>query len=145
MKRQALAFFTMFSLLMMLSIYYISLPSDVVNQNSEIQVMQPIEDSKEEIEESLNNEIIASDSTTEQEKNEAILSNEELKDINSKEQEYMTMILALGYESEVSIEETTIHITIMKETASDEIASNVFKLIYNEVGNSFFIEVSFNS
>ncbi len=157
MKRQALAFFTMFSLLMMLSIYYISLPSDLEASSEQVGVMQEETDTEKEgdkgtekvedkdTETELNNEVMADSSSSEQEKTDALLNNEAVKEQESQEEEYSSVVLALGYQNSVEIDKNTILVTIEKEAESDEVVSNVLKTLHEHLESSFFIEVRFNS
>lgn len=148
MKKQAIAFFTMFSLILMLSIYYITLPKETTKTSkNDVSVISSLDEEKEnnkQEEKDKNDEVISDPDTDEESKNEAILKNETLKENEELQKSYSKMISDLGYENSVEIKEKTVYITIMNEP-DDSIASNIMKTLYKEIGSKYFIEVSFNS
>ncbi len=148
MKKQAIAFFTMFSLLLMLAIYYITLPEESANSSvNDISVISEIsENTQEGKEEEMekNDEIISDPDSNEEEKNEAILKNETLKANRTIETDIQKKLQEMGYETNVEIKEKTIYVTIAKEK-DEEIAKAVMKAVYEEIQDKYFIEVGFNS
>lgn len=148
MRKQALVFFTMFSLILMLSIYYVTLPQDAKVDKEEVSVVKEIDESKnktKDAQKKKNNEIISDPNISTDEKNQAIKENEEIDEKDKLEKEYAQSIQALGYENTVEIKDKTIYITILNQNQDDEIASTIMKNIYAKVNSAFFIEVSFNS
>lgn len=148
MKKQALAFFTMFSLIMMLSIYYITLPGESKTSKKETSVIAELEKdtkqiNKDEIEK--NNDAIADSNTSEEEKQKAIIKNEKIKEQEEQQTTYSTLITQLGYENHVEIKEKTIYVSVLNQKEDDVIASTIMKTLYQQIGHNFFIEVSFNS
>ncbi|NBK97292.1 MAG: hypothetical protein EOM50_04640 [Erysipelotrichia bacterium] len=148
MKKQAIAFFTMFSLILMLSIYYITLPKEttkVVKEDVSViaDLEQESENNKEE-EEEKNNDVISDPDADEESKNEAILKNETLKENEKLANTYKQTISDMGYENSVEIKEKTIYVTLQGEQ-NEKIASKVMKTLYKACENKYFIEVSFNS
>lgn len=90
MKKQALAFFTMFSLILMLSIYYITLPKEVNTSKKSESVIASLDKEKKESKETAtdsNNQVISDPESSENDKSEAISENEQLKENIKKEGE----------------------------------------------------------
>lgn len=148
MKKQAIAFFTMFSLILMLSIYYITLPKDTAKTSkTDVSVISTLDEEKEsntQEEKEKNDDVISDPDTDEDSKNEAILKNETLKENEDLQKSYSKMISDMGYENSVEIKEKTVYITVSGEQ-DDTVASTIMKTLYKEIGNKYFIEVSFNS
>lgn len=148
MKKQAIAFFTMFSLILMLSIYYITLPKDTAKTSkTDVSVISTLDEEKEsntQEEKEKNDDVISDPDTDEDSKNEAILKNETLKENEELQKSYSKMISDMGYENSVEIKEKTVYITVSGEQ-DDTVASTIMKTLYKEIGNKYFIEVSFNS
>lgn len=148
MRKQALVFFTMFSIILMLSIYYVTLPQDKIDNKKEESVLHELDESKENTKDSekkKNNEIISDPNSDSEDKNNAIKENEELKNTEKLENEYSNDIKTLGYENSVEIKDKTIYITILNQSEDGSIAQDIMKSIYSKVNSAFFIEVSFNS
>lgn len=148
MKKQAIAFFTMFSLILMLSIYYITLPNETAKvSKNDVSVISDLDDKSEnskQNEEEKNNDVISDPDADEESKNEAILKNEALKESKELESSYHKIITDMGYENSVEIKEKTIYVSVKGEQ-DDSIASSIMKALYKESENKYFIEVSFNS
>lgn len=148
MKKQAIAFFTMFSLILMLSIYYITLPKETAKTSkTDVSVISSLDEEKEsntQEEKEKNDDVISDPDTDEDSKNEAILKNETLKENEELQKSYSKMISDMGYENSVEIKEKTVYITVSGEQ-DDTVASTIMKTLYKEIGNKYFIEVSFNS
>lgn len=148
MKKQALAFFTMFSLILMLSIYYITLPKEVNTTKKSESVISTLDDdskkSKETTKEN-NDQVISNPEASDDEKDEAISENEQLKENAKKEKEYQKVVKALGYENSVEIKEKTIYVSVSGEKEDDKIARSIMKALYEKTNNAYFIEISFKS
>lgn len=149
MNKQAFTFLTLFSLILVLSIYYIMLPptsqNEVVqNDISTIEQLQNQLDKKREDIITKNNEIIAKESSTSESINEALETISETKNVTEKEKSIFTQLGELGYqESYVEIDNQTVKITILKKDATQSDASNVIKEVLNLVGDSYQVEVKF--
>ena len=149
MNKQAFTFSTLFSLILVLSIYYIMLPptsqNEVVqNDISTIEQLQNQLDKKREDIITKNNEIIAKESSTSESINEALETISETKNVTEKEKSIVTQLGELGYqESYVEIDNQTVKITILKKDATQSDASNVIKEVLNLVGDSYQVEVKF--
>ena len=146
MQKQALAFFTMFSLILMLSIYYITLPKEHKTALTQESVIASIEEEIDESKEtniSKNNEIVSHPDSTTEEKEEAIKENEQLKQQKQMEEDLKSNIEKLGFKSDIEIKDQTIYVYV-HEKENDDHASAILKNIYKTMGNSYFIEVSFD-
>lgn len=149
MNKQAFTFLTLFSLILVLSIYYIMLPptsqNEVVqNDISTIEQLQNQLDKKREDIITKNNEIIAKEPSTSESINEALETISETKNVTEKEKSIVTQLGELGYqESYVEIDNQTVKITILKKDATQSDASNVIKEVLNLVGDSYQVEVKF--
>lgn len=146
MKKQALAFFTMFSLILMLSIYYITLPKEVNTSKKSESVIASLDKEKKESKETAtdsNNQVISDPESSENDKSEAISENEQLKENIKKEGEYKNYIKELGYDSSVEIKDKTIYVSVKEEKESDEIARSIMKALYEKSQNAYFIEIHF--
>lgn len=149
MNKQAFTFLTLFSLILVLSIYYIMLPptsqNEVVqNDISTIEQLQNQLDKKREDIITKNNAIIAKESSTSESINEALETISETKNVTEKEKSIVTQLGELGYqESYVEIDNQTVKITILKKDATQSDASNVIKEVLNLVGDSYQVEVKF--
>lgn len=148
MRKQALAFFTMFSLILMLSIYYITLPKESNTTKQYESVISSLDETKDENREDkliTNENIIADANTSIRDKEDAIIENEQIKENIKKEEEISQKITTLGYENSVEINEQTIKISILNKKESDDIAISVMQEVYKSVGKTYLIEVSFMS
>lgn len=148
MRKQALAFFTMFSLILMLSIYYITLPKESNTTKQYESVISSLDETKDENREDkliTNENIIADANTNIRDKEDAIIENEQIKENIKKEEEISQKITTLGYENSVEINEQTIKISILNKKESDDIAISVMQEVYKSVGKTYLIEVSFMS
>lgn len=151
MNKQAFTFLTLFSLILVLSIYYIMLPptsqqETVTNTTTTIQQLQQQLDKKREDIISKNNEIIAKESSTSDSINEALETISETKNLGEKEKSIVAKVKELGYQDAyVEIEGQTIKVTVLKKEATQSDASKVIKEILNLVGDDYQVEVKFIS
>lgn len=146
MNRQALAFLSLFSLILMLSVYYVTLPpvSNTVikseNKNEDLQ-SQINKDSDDEIKK--NSDILSSGETSEKEKQEAIQKMELLKKQKEQIETWIKACKEAGYECSIEIIEKVMKVTIHNSEKSKETAKKVMDLLLKESENKFFIEISF--
>lgn len=149
MNKQAFTFLTLFSLILVLSIYYMMLPPEsqdntVSKTESTIQQLQQQLDQKRENIISKNNEIIAKESSTSESINEALETISKTKTIGEKEKNIISKIKELGYEEVfVEIDNQTVKATILKKDATQTDASQVIKAVLDLVGNNYQVEVKF--
>lgn len=149
MNKQAFTFLTLFSLILVLSVYYIMLPlastNEAVTQNlTTIQQLQEQLDKKREGIISKNNEIIAQESSSSESINEALETISVTKNVAEKEKSIVSKIKEMGYtEGYVEIDENTIKVTILKKEATQSDASSVMKEVMSIIGEDYQVEVKF--
>lgn len=151
MNKQAITFLSLFSLILVLSVFYILLPpvednevTVIQEQTSEVAAMQEqLNSSREELVTN-SNSIIASSSSSSQDIENALEDIANTKTIVAKEAEILELLIAAGYTNAyVEINETNIIIVVEKENASSSDANAIIKLIMNEYGQTYQIEVKF--
>lgn len=153
MNKQAITFLTLFSLILVLSIYYILLPpeKDADSQvnvtettNSEIEVLQSELDSKREGLISENNDLIASASSDNDAISTALETIAETKETAAKEKEITKILTELGYDkSFVEIDKTSVKVIIEKKNADKNDANTIIKALLNHLGTEYQVEVKF--
>ena len=151
MNKQAFTFLTLFSLILVLSIYYILLPpvsneESVIENLTTIQQLQQQLDQKREDIIAKNNQIIAKESSTSDSINEALETISETKNITERESQIVDKIKELGYqEAYVEIDNETVKITVLKKEATSSDASKVIKEVLSLIGEQYQVEVKFIS
>lgn len=152
MNKQAFTFLTLFSLILVLSIYYIMLPpiqdKEPVSktQLSTIQQLQVQLDKKREDIINKNNQIIAKESSTSDSINEALETISETKSLTEKEKTIISQLKELNYnEVYVEIDNETIKITALKKDANQKDASLIINKVLGIVGENYQVEVKFIS
>ncbi len=152
MNKQAFTFLTLFSLILVLSIYYIMLPpvqdKEPVSktQLSTIQQLQVQLDKKREDIINKNNQIIAKESSTSDSINEALETISETKSLAEKEKTIISQLKELNYnEVYVEIDNETIKITALKKDANQKDASLIINKVLGIVGENYQVEVKFIS
>lgn len=157
-------FLTLFSLILVLSVYYITMPNDLLlaskqaNKSSEVNKeddteisessilvalrVDAEEDYLEELE-ILKNVLTNTESTTE-EKNNAF---EQMKNLNNTkgEQESLEKLIKekLGYDSFIKIDSNQIRVVIASKEHNAESANKVMRLVQSKYTNKMYITVKF--
>lgn len=154
MNRQAITFLTLFSLILVLSIYYVLLPPETetnqvaVNSNelSQIEILQEELDQKRADLISENNAIIAS-SDSDSNKIAAALANiSEAKETAALEAKITKIINDAGFKNAfVEVENKTIKVVIDKKEASSSDANSIIKTVMEKTKNEYQVEVKFIS
>lgn len=152
MNKQAFTFLTLFSLILVLSIYYIMLPPVqdkepvAKTQLSTIQQLQVQLDKKREDIINKNNQIIAKESSTSDTINEALETISETKSLTEKEKTIISQLKELNYnEVYVEIDNETIKITALKKDGNQKDASLIISKVLQIVGENYQVEVKFIS
>lgn len=153
MNKQAITFLTLFSLILVLSIYYILLPPTDENEikvvqekTSQIEILQQDLDEERAKIISENNEIIASSTNDSQTISAALETIAKTKDLTNKEKEIVALLKENGYNNSfVEIENKIVKVTVEKKDASSADAGNIMKLILEKIGSEYQIEVKFIS
>ena len=154
MNRQAITFLTLFSLILVLSIYYILLPPEnTANQVSlndqevsQIEMMQKNLDKEREDLISKNNAIIASSKSNSDEIASALASISEAKETAALEKKIIDIINDAGFKNAfVEVENKTIKVVIDKKEASSSDANSIIKTVMEKTKNEYQVEVKFIS
>lgn len=162
-NKQNLWFLTLFSLIMVLSIYYLTMSDDalstlnvnsdtssetevvVSSQNDTLVALKVAEEEELLSKMSELEDILLSDVSTLQEKNEAY---EELQSLNQKESEKETIIKLIKDQFKldcvVQIDNTNITITIASTTHNAELANNIIRSVQKLYDQNMYITVKFS-
>ena len=148
MNKQAFTFLALFSLILVLSIYYITLPpideTQVIHSTNTIdQLQNDLNQKREEIIEE-NNSIIAQESSSAQTINEALETISETKNLTKQESELVNVVKELGYQQVyVEIQEKTVKVTILLKGATKTDASKIIDVVLEHLDSSYQVEVKF--
>lgn len=151
MRKQAITFLSLFTLILVLSIYYLLVPPvkeenvSVSNeQSSTIDVMQNELDQLHENNISDNNDVIASSKSSEKEINTALSSISKTKEIMKKEKEIVNLLNKNGYkESYVEINDINIKVVVNLKKGTSKDANKIIKAIHKYLDNNYDVEVKF--
>ena len=163
-NRRLISFLSLFSLVLVLSIYYVLVPVNTATMNNE----NPTEDStqvsvtdgedayfenlelakvskfNDDIDEL--NQIVASSSSTMDEKIEALEMIAQKNKLNKEETALKQAIKEAGYTNAyVEYEDNTVNILVSKKDAGKSDAVTIIKLAYEKLGNSYIPSVSFKA
>lgn len=159
-KKQNIWVLTLFSLILVLSVYYITLPTEVEtdkNDNIKTTIEENTDDSvittlKVENEEEKNKrkkelqEILNKEDATKEEKNNAY---EELKTLNiirNKEDEVSVKIKnKFKYDNYVSINDDQVRVVISKKDHSPKLAKEIMEYVQNLFEDKMYISIKFES
>lgn len=160
-NKRSIWFLTLFSLILVLSVYYITMPSELLlntnsnyidtdNTNVEIEESTYLVSLRVEKEEQLLKEmenlqlILTSENSTIEERNEAY---NKMKDLsqNQAEEENLEKLIKDNYNVEnfVKIKSEQIEITINQKEKSVELANNIMRLIQEKYSEEKYITVKF--
>ena len=154
MNRQAITFLTLFSLILVLSIYYILLPPEnTANQVSlndqevsQIEMMQKNLDKEREDLISKNNAIIASSKSNSDEIASALASISEAKETADLEKKITDIINDAGFKNAfVEVENKTIKVVVDKKNGKETDANSIIKAVMEKTNNEYQVEVKFIS
>ena len=154
MNRQAITFLTLFSLILVLSIYYVLLPPETetnevaVNSDelSQIEILQEELDQKRADLISENNAIIASSESSSDEIASALASISEAKETAALEKEITKIINDAGFKSAfVEVENKTIKVVVDKKNGKEADANSIIKAVMEKTNNEYQVEVKFIS
>ena len=156
-KKQSVWALTLFSLILVLSVYYISLPDEisVSKNNSEIKTTinetnndEVLYTLKVENEEEKNKkkkeleEIISKEDSTKEEKNNAY---EELKLLNiikGKEEEISIKLKEkYGFDNFVKINDNNVQVVLINKEKSDKLASELMEYVQSFFDNKMYISI----
>lgn len=151
MRKQAITFLSLFTLILVLSIYYLLVPpveKDEVKvsakQSSSIEIMQEELQQLHENSISENNDVIASSKSSESEINSALSSINKTKEIMKKEKEIVQLLKEKGYkECYVEMTEKNIKVVVNLKEGSSKDANTIIKTIRQYLNTIYDIEVKF--
>lgn len=166
-NKQNLWFLTLFSLILILSVYYITMPNDLLTVKNTTEVVKAEDDSstKETIEETsplvamrvsleeerqnemdVLQEQLTSDSMTSEEKNNVYEKLKYLNEIQGKE-ELFEKSIKKNYKIDcfVKIDNSDVNVVCVSEKHDNTLANNIMRLIQQEYDNKMYITVKFQS
>jgi len=158
-NKQSLWFLTLFSIIIVLSVYYIALPNNTLATISEIEsdketiYIDEVDtlaalriENEEEIESTLNElqSVLLNEKSSLEEKNTAY---ESIQDINTNKGKCESIEKLISdnfdFDSFVKIKDDNISITISNKKHDKELANNIIRLIQKEYTNKMYITVKF--
>lgn len=151
MRKQAITFLSLFTLILVLSIYYLLIPPveeetvSVSNEESStIDVLQNELDQLHENSISDNNDVIASSKSSEDEINTALSSINKTKEIMKKEKDLVNLLKENGYkECYVEINDSNIKVVVNLKDGTSADANTIIKAINTHLNDNYDIEVKF--
>ena len=159
MNRQLISFLSLFSLVLILSIYYITLPFDSTNI-SDAPVNVQIQDSTEVYFASLisqknaeyelilaeNNAVLASSTATVEEKAVALENISKLNNVMALESTTAENIVNSGFAAAyVENYDDVVNVVVYKEDPSKVDAANIMQIVFTHFGNTVTPEIKFYS
>lgn len=162
-NKQKFWFLTLFSLILVLSVYYITMPSELlttsnttskkvkeessnvtVTETDVLTVLQVEADEERAALAAEYNAILTNKESTTEEKNNAYDGLKEIDDLKSKEEELKKKIKEkLSLNSFVKINGNSISIIVKKENHDYSLANNIMRLIQEEFDSKMYISVKF--
>lgn len=167
-NKQKMWFLTLFSLILILSVYYITMPSELltkagkmddnkvnttkknkdvstnVTESDSLTALQVEADEERATLAASYNEILTNKDATVEEKNNAYDGLKEINDMKAKEENLVKKIKSdLKLKSFVKIDGNNISVTIKKQDHDYSLANNVMRLIQKEFENKKYISVKF--
>ena len=167
-NKQKMGFLTLFSLILILSVYYITMPSELLTKasktdqkdvkttvkdvtantsSSDILTALQIESDDERASLAANyNEVLTNKEATTEEKNNAYEGLKQINDIKAKEENLVKKIKSdLKLKAFVKIDGNNVSVTILKKDHDYSLANNVMRLIQKEFENKMYISVNFKN
>ena len=162
MNKQNLWFLTLFSLILVLSVYYITMPNDLLLSTTKEGIPTNIVDDEKveqvsslvamrvSLEEERQNEMdtlqeqLTSESASSEEKNNAYDKLKYLNELQGKEEKYEKAIKKeYGVDSFVKIDNSNINIVCISEKHDSTLANNIMRLVQSDYKNKMYITVKF--
>ena len=168
-NKKNLWFLTLFSLILVLSVYYITMPSELLltNSNNYINTKKDNEDSKiettvkessvitalkianeEEVQEELDAlKLVLSDSkSTANEKNEAFDKMKNINELKTEEENIVKKIKdKFDLDAFVKIEGTTVKVVVNKDKHDKELANNIMRTVQENFDSAVYVSVEFKT
>ncbi len=166
-NKQKLWFLTLFSLILVLSVYYITMPSELltttsantnnketttkstkveVNSSDSLTALQVEKDEERSALAAEYNEILTNKDASVEEKNNAYDGLKEIDDIKAKEEALEKKLKDnLKLDSFIKIDGNNISVTIKKKDHDYSLANNVMRLINEEYKTKMYVSVKFQN
>lgn len=164
-NKQKLWFLTLFSLILVLSVYYITMPSELLTTSKNItteesksntnvsvsqsDVLTALQVELDEERASLAaeyNEILTNKDTSTEEKNNAYNGLKEIDEIKAKEEELEKKLKKqLKLDSFIKIDSNNVSVTIKKKDHDYSLANSVMRLIQEEYETKMYVSVKFQN
>ena len=151
MNKQALAFISMFTLVLMLSIYYVSLETIPPQSNTPVSditsVMAVLNEQNQEKKDILVlqlKEQLASSETSEEKKKEVLSKIETIENSKQTEEKIVAALEQKGFKSVVNIEDDIVKTNVFEVEKSNEKAAEIMRLIYPLISSNQTIELVFS-
>lgn len=166
-NKQKIWFLTLFSLILVLSVYYITMPSELLTTAkttdptkkettkkeklsvSETDVLTALQVERDEEQAALAaeyNEILTNKEASTEEKNNAYDGLKEIDSIKAKEEDLENKLKKqLKLDSFIKIDGANISVTIKKKDHDYSLANNVMRLIQKEFKNNVYVSVKFQN
>lgn len=165
-NKQKLWFLTLFSLILVLSVYYITMPSDLMTASKKTTTTQETEDTanvnvtQEDVLTALQveadeqraalaaeyNEILTNKDTSTEEKNNAYNGLKEIDELKAKEEELENKLKKqLKLDSFIKIDSNNISVTLKKKDHDYSLANSIMRLIQEEYQDKMYISVKFQN
>lgn len=162
-KKQKLWFLTLFSLILILSVYYITMPTEslaVSKNNESAEEKEVINVTEEDILTALQieidderaalaaeyNEVLTNKETTTEEKNNAYSGLKELDKIKAKEEELENKLKEkFKLDSFIKIDSSSISVTIKKKEHDYSLANKIMRSLQEEFNEKMYISVKFKN
>lgn len=164
-NKQKMWFLTLFSLILILSIYYITMPSELltnvskttneekkettstnvsVNESDILTALQVEKDEERTALAAEYNEVLTNEKSTTEEKNNAYNSLKSMNEVKAKEEELQKKIKSnLELDSFIKIDNNKVSVVINKKEHDYTIANKVMRLIQEEYNNKMYVSVKF--
>lgn len=162
MKKQGLWFLTLFSLILVLSVYYITMPSELFKSNNskqevteeaslDVEKLEAVsalkvelkEERREKVEEL--NEKINSDSTSTKDKNKAYEELKEITNIEGIEDNIEAKIKKnFNVNSYIKVDQNNVEVVVEKEKHDVSLANEIMQSVQEEFEDSVSISVRFS-
>lgn len=155
MNKQAITFLSLFTLILMLSIYYILLPpldetivvnteEGIVEEGVDMDALQSDLNKRQEEEVASLNAIIASSDSSMEEISLALESIDMINIEKELEKNIASEVKTLGYEEVfIEVDQKVVKVTIKEETSNSSEVMKVMNTVYRCVDQNYLVEVKF--
>lgn len=158
MNRQAITFLSLFSLILVLSVYYVMLPPVGTNE-TEVTINEQTnedEEKKDKLQEQLdeqreenikeNENVISSNSSSSDDVSDALEAIDETKAMQSDEKNVKEALKNAGYtETFIEVQKKTIKVTVTKKDASNDDAVAIMNIVLATTDQKYTPEIKFVS